>query len=129
MMSDCAWSGEYRFKHGGLDFSVWCEFVNTRCERVELREAGATLGCVDLSSCSFNQWAYLVSQHEFEQATKAAGQYVAHQRLTRAGSSYVLEVDPYNVLASASGTGLAVAGRITREISFCPAIVSMPLDG
>ena len=124
-MSDFVWSGEYKFKHGSRDLSVWCECVDT-CEvrRVELREAGTTLGCVDLSSCSFNQWVYLFSQCEFEQATKAVGQYVTYQRLTQDGSSYVLEIDPYNVLASASGDGLTVAGRITREIIFHPSCKS-----
>jgi hypothetical protein len=120
------WSAAYEFQIGERKLSVWCEFVDT-CEirRVELREAGIVLGSVDLETCEFQHWAYLCFETDFKTATQGSGRklgtFVEKVSLKQTGNAWILTIDPCNVLASASGGGLTVNGRITREISFISA--------
>ena len=124
VMGDYVWSGVYEFRQDRRVYSVWCEFVNTcNIKRVELREAGRTLGRVEnLNSCSFNQWVYLFSPEAFKQATEGAGRdfgpYVTNSRLEQNGNSYVLTITTLNVLAAATGGGLTVQGTKTHRIEF-----------
>ena len=120
-------SAGYKFNISGRGYSVWCEFEGFDISSVKLCDENVkVIGCVsDLEACKFKHWFYLVVPTEFKAATQGSGRdlgpFVEKVLLRQNGNAWILTIDPYNVLASASGGGLTVNGRTTREISFTPA--------